>query len=91
MMYLETTCHVSHVMNHMSRVMCHMSLFNLSETVRARDLQFSHDINITQCVMCPVSHVRYHMSLAIFFLYEALFIFNFSLKPAVCYVPYSFQ
>ena len=32
MMDLETTCHVS-------CFMCHMLLFNLSQTVRARDLQ----------------------------------------------------
>ena len=56
-------------MCHMSRVRCHMSLFNLSQTVRARDLQFSHNIHYTLCVQChmsgdtyQVSHVRCHMS-----------------------------
>ena len=63
MMDLETTCHVSHVTCHMSHVTCHMSLFNFSQTVRARDLQFAHDIHHTLCVMCLVSHVRCHMSL----------------------------
>ena len=50
--------------------MCHMSLFKLSQTVRARDLQFSHNIHFTLCVQClmsgvtyQVSHVRCHMSL----------------------------
>ena len=57
MMDLETTCHVS-------RVMCHMSLFNLSQTIRPRALQFSHNIHHNLCVMCSVSHVRWHMSFA---------------------------
>ena len=57
-------------MCHMSRVRCHMSLFNLSQTVIARDLQFSHNIHYSLCVQChmsgvtyQVSHVRCHMSL----------------------------
>ena len=44
-------------MCHVSRVMCHMSLFNLSQAVRARGMQFSHSIHHTLCVMSPVSHV----------------------------------
>ena len=47
-------------MCHMSRVRCHMSHFTLSQTVRARDLQFSH--NITLCVQCHMSHFRCHLS-----------------------------
>ena len=57
-------------MCHISCVRCHTSLFNLSQTVRARDLQFSHTIHYTLCVQChlsgvtyQVSHVRCHMSL----------------------------
>ena len=42
---------------------CHMPLFNHSQSVRARDLQFSHDIHHTLCVICLVSHVRCHMLL----------------------------
>ena len=38
------------VMCHVSRVMCDMSLFNLSQTVRARDLQISHNIQDVSCV-----------------------------------------
>ena len=63
-------CHMSRVRCHMSRVRCHMSLFNLSQTVIARDLQFSHNIHYSLCVQChmsgvtyQVSHVRCHMSL----------------------------
>ena len=58
------------VMCDMSCVRCHMSLFNLSQTVRAKDLQFSQIIHYTLCVHChmsgvtyQVSHVRCHMSL----------------------------
>ena len=57
-------------MCHMSPVRCQMSLFNLSQTVIARDLQFSHIIHYTLCVQChmssvtyQVSHVKCHMSL----------------------------
>ena len=57
-------------MCHMSCVRCHMSLFILSQTVIARDLQFSHNIYYSLCVQChmsgvtnQVSHVRCHMSL----------------------------
>ena len=62
-MDLETTCHVS-------CVTCVMSLFNLSQTVRARDLQFWHNNPHALCVMCPevtcqVSHVRCHMSIVL--------------------------
>ena len=62
---LETTCHVSH-----SLVRCPMSLFNLSQTVRARALQFSPNNHYTLWVQChmsgvtyQVSHVRCHISL----------------------------
>ena len=48
-------------MCNMSSVICHMSLFNLFQTVRERNLQFLHNL----CVMCPVSHVRCHISLFI--------------------------
>ena len=65
MMYLKTTCHVSHVTCQVSHV-----TFNLSQTVIARDLQFSHNIHYSLCVQChmsgvtyQVSHVRCHMSL----------------------------
>ena len=49
-------------MRHMSRVRCHMSLFNLSHTVRARDLQFSHNIHSTLCVQYHMSGVTYQVS-----------------------------
>ena len=48
MMHLETTCH--------------MSLFNLSQTERARDLQFTHNIPYTRCVQCHMSGVTYQLS-----------------------------
>ena len=53
------------VMCHMSHVLCivPMPLFNHSQTLRARDLQFLHDIHHTLVAMCLVSHVRCHMSL----------------------------
>ena len=41
-------------MCHMSRVRCHMSLYYLSKTVRARDLKFSHNMS---CVICHVLSV----------------------------------
>ena len=51
---------------HVSCVTCYMSLFNLSQTVRARDLQFSHNILHVTChlsvVTCLVSHVTCHVS-----------------------------
>ena len=52
------------VMCPMSHVLCLVShaTFNHPQTVRARDLQFSHNIRHTLCVMCLVSHVRCHMS-----------------------------
>ena len=52
-------------MCHMSHVLCivPMPLFNHSQTLRARDLQFLHDIHHTLVAMCLVSHVRCHMSL----------------------------
>ena len=53
----------------MSRVTCHMSLYSLSKTVLARDLQFSHNNHYTLCVQCHMSgvtcqvlHVTYHVS-----------------------------
>ena len=59
MMHLETTCHASHVTWQVSHV-----TFNLSQTERSRDLQFSHHIPYTRCanVTCQVSHIRYQMS-----------------------------
>ena len=60
MMHLENTCHVSGV-----------KCVNLSQTVRAGDLQLSHTIHYTLWVQChmsrvtyQVSHVRCHMSVA---------------------------
>ena len=41
----------------------HMSLFNHSKTVRAKDLNFWENYHHTLCVMCPMSNVRCHMSL----------------------------
>ena len=59
MMDLETTCHVS-------CVMCHISFFNISETVRTRDLQFViyniHHICHVSRVTCQVSQVNCHES-----------------------------
>ena len=40
-----------------------MSLFNHSKTVRTRDLKFWENYHHTLFVMCPVSHVRWHMLL----------------------------
>ena len=39
-----------------------LSLVNHYKTVRARDLQLWHNIHHTPCVICPLSHVRCHMS-----------------------------
>ena len=56
-------------MCHMSHVRCHTLLFNLSQTVKARDLQFWHNIHYTLWVQflmsgvtCQVSRVTYHWS-----------------------------
>ena len=69
MMHLESTCHVSNVMCqmscvtcHVSCVSCHMSVFSHSKTVRARDLQFSHNIHHTLCVLCHMSGVTCQVS-----------------------------
>ena len=61
MMHLGTTWHVT---CHVSSVTCHMSLYSLYQTVRARDLQFSHVFIIpyVSSVTCQVSHVTYHVS-----------------------------
>ena len=48
-------------MCHMSHIRCHMSLFNLSQTVRARDLQFSHNIHYSLFVQCHMSGVTYQV------------------------------
>ena len=39
----------------------------LSQTVRARELTFWHNVHLKPCVTCHVSHVPCHMSLLIFF------------------------
>ena len=41
----------------------HMSLFNHSETLRAKDLKLWENYHHTLCVMCPVSYVKCYMSL----------------------------
>ena len=53
------------VMCHMAHNLCLVShaTFLPYQTIRARDLQFLHDIHHTLCVMCLVSHVRCHMSI----------------------------
>ena len=53
-MHLKTTWHVSHVTCQVSHV-----TFSLSQTVRARDLQFSRVLIIpyVSSVTCQVSHV----------------------------------
>ena len=55
-------------MCHMSHVRCHMSLYSLSQTVRAKDLQFSYAFTLcVKChmslIMCHVSHVMCHIFL----------------------------
>ena len=40
-----------------------ISPFNHSKTVKATDLKFLENYHHTLCVMCPMSDVRYHMSL----------------------------
>ena len=49
----------------------HMSLFNHSKTLRAKDLKFWENYHQILCVLCPVSLVRCHMSLVTFFLIQS--------------------
>ena len=49
-------------MCHMSGVRCQMSLLNPYQTVRARNLQFSHNIYFTLWVQCHISGVTYQGS-----------------------------
>ena len=44
-----------------------MSLFNHTKTIWARNMQFWENYQHTLCVMCPVPHVRCHMSHVTFF------------------------
>ena len=83
MMKLETTCH-------MSCVTCHLSLINLSQTVKTRDLQFSNIINYTLCVMCPISHFRCHMSLVMCHVFRVK-ILNVFFVVGVCLFRLSYQ
>ena len=46
-----------------------MSLFNHSKSVKARDLKFWHNNHHTIFVICPVSRVRWQMSLIICHMY----------------------
>ena len=64
LLMIKTTCHVSHVKSHMSRVTCHMSLFNLSQTkeIVTCNYYIIFTIPYVPCVPCPMSGVTYHLS-----------------------------
>ena len=55
-----------------NNITTYISIFNLSQTVGARDLNFWHNDNNTSFVNCPVSHVRCHMSIVKCHLYLLL-------------------
>jgi len=58
----HVTCHMSHVTCHMSHVTCRSLKHHHSQTIRARDLTFWHNVHHLSRVMCHVSHVNCHLS-----------------------------
>ena len=56
----------------------HISLFTHSKILRAMNLKFWHNVHLTLCVMCSVSHVRCHMLLVTY--HFSHFFFNISIR-----------
>ena len=61
------------ILSIINTVTSHMSLFNHSKTVRARDLKFWDNNHHILCVMCLVSHVTCQISLGTFNVSHFLF------------------